>query len=250
VNLNRITPAAVVIALTVGATPAFADSRGHERDDHGRARAEAARPQERGSSEARAVPRAGPREGNAREGNERRDYQRRDDVRRNDGRRDDARREDGRRDDGRWRDGRREYDRRDYDHRDYDRRYYRPYYGYEPRVYVPRPYRPGFSLGFGIFFGHPFPYRYGYLAPPYGYSVGVAYGGVSFGITPGDAAVYVDGNYVGIAATFGGAAQPLALTAGPHRIELQAPGYVPTVFDVNILPGQIIPYQGSLEPGY
>jgi len=239
-NLNRITPAAVVIALTVGATPAFADSRGHERDDRGRARAEAARPQERGSSEARAVPRAGPRDGNAREGNERRDYQRREYDRRDYDRREyDRRKYD-----------RREYDRRDYDHRDYDRRYYRPYYDYEPRVYVPRPYRPGFSLGFGIFFGHPFPYRYGYLAPPYGYSVGVAYGGVSFGITPGDAAVYVDGSYVGIAATFGGAAQPLALTAGPHRIELQAPGYVPTVFDVNILPGQIIPYQGSLEPGY
>ena len=44
--------------------------------------------------------------------------------------------------------------------------------------------------------------------------------------------------------------QPLTLAAGRHSIELQAPGYEPVAFDVDVAPGQVIPYQGALPPGY
>ena len=67
---------------------------------------------------------------------------------------------------------------------------------------------------------------------------------------PGNAAVYVDGNYVGEAINFGDESRPLSLTAGTHRIELDADGYEPVAFDVNIVPGQLLPYQGSLQPAY
>jgi len=49
---------------------------------------------------------------------------------------------------------------------------------------------------------------------------------------------------------FSGAAQPLTLSAGMHRIELQAPGYDPLVFDVNVVPGLVTPYQGGMQPRY
>lgn len=121
------------------------------------------------------------------------------------------------------------------------------------RFYAPRPYRPGFSLGFGIFFGRPFPYRYSYPVSPYGYSTvvpAVAYGGISFEMSPGDADLYVDGDYVGVVDEFDGRAEPLTLAAGRHRIELQAPGYAPMAFDVDVLPGQVIPFQGAMQPAY
>lgn len=121
------------------------------------------------------------------------------------------------------------------------------------RIYQPRPYRSGFSPG--IFFGRPYPYRYAYPypVPAYGYPIvapGAAYGGISFGINPGDADVYVDGEYVGPARDFDGAAPPLTLSAGMHRIEMQAPGFEPLVFDVNVVPGQVMPYQGGMQPRY
>jgi hypothetical protein len=130
-----------------------------------------------------------------------------------------------------------------------------PRYYAAPRIYVPRPYYPGFSVG--IFFGTPYPYRWAYpvyVPVPYGYPAysvppGVAYGGISFGgLTPYDASVFVDGSYVGVASTFDGRRQPLTLAAGRHRIELQAPGYAPIAFDIDVVPGQVIPYQGGL-PG-
>jgi hypothetical protein len=71
-------------------------------------------------------------------------------------------------------------------------------------------------------------------------------GGITFGLDPGDADVYVDDQYVGNARDFSGAAQPLTLAAGMHRIELPAPGYEPVVFDVNVVPGQVVPYQGGM----
>ena len=132
-----------------------------------------------------------------------------------------------------------------------------PRYYAAPLVYVPRPYHSGFSVG--IFFGAPYPYRWGYpvyVPVPYGYPAysvppGVAYGGISFGgLTPYDASVFVDGTYVGVASSFDGRRQPLTLAAGRHRIELQAPGYAPIAFDVDVVPGQVIPYQGGMPQPY
>jgi hypothetical protein len=140
----------------------------------------------------------------------------------------------------------------------YGTRYYGPRF---VRSYAVRPYafRPYTSLGFGFYVGYSVPYTWGYpaYAPEwsYGYpgAVGVVpgpstYGGVSFEVTPNDATVYVDGNFVGATAQFDGSAQPLSLIAGSHRIELRAQGCEPLVFNVDIRPGQVIPYQGDLVP--
>jgi len=72
-------------------------------------------------------------------------------------------------------------------------------------------------------------------------------GGLSFDITPGEAEVIVDGNPVGTVDQFTPTSQPLGLPAGRHRIEVRASGYQTITFDVNIVAGQVIPYQGNLE---
>jgi hypothetical protein len=125
---------------------------------------------------------------------------------------------------------------------------------------VARPYhfRPRLHIGFGLFVGYPVVYPYAYpVAPVYPYGgYGTSYvvpsartfGGISFEITPWDAEVYVDGVYVGTVNMFDGTSQGLTLAAGVHRIELHASGYVPAVFEVDILPGQLIPYRGDLQP--
>jgi len=136
---------------------------------------------------------------------------------------------------------------------------------YVPRVYAPRsfyrPYvfRPRVSIGFGVFAGFPVPYTYSYPYPisVYGYSAPRApvmvtpespyYGGVALEITPFDADVYVDGTYAGRVEDFDGTRQPLTLTAGTHRLEVQAPGYEPMIVDVGVQAGQVIPYRGDLQ---
>jgi hypothetical protein len=145
---------------------------------------------------------------------------------------------------------------------------YAPHYSprvYAPRVYAPhsyyRPYafRPRFSIGFGIYAGYPVPYTYSYPYPVEVYGYGAprevvinpgasAYGGVALDITPPDADVWVDGQYAGKVQDFDGTTQPLTLTPGTHRIEVQAPGYQPMTVDVWIQAGQVVPYRGDLQP--
>jgi hypothetical protein len=139
---------------------------------------------------------------------------------------------------------------------------YRSIAPYRPRFFG-RPYysfRPRLDIGFGLWlgFGVPYPYSWvaGYPPPVYGYYGGAfgivpnapAYGGVSFYVTPTDAAVIVDGQFIGYVSDFGPDAQPLTLTPGTHRIELQAEGYQPMTYDLNVVPGQVIPFQGALQP--
>lgn len=153
---------------------------------------------------------------------------------------------------------------------DNDHRYYgrdNHYYNYAPRYYAPhayivRPYvfRPHVSIGFGIFAGYPVPYAWSYSAPVYVYGyraprapVYIApgaplYGGVALEISPYDADVYVDGNYAGKVSDFDGTMQPLTVIPGTHRIEVQAPGYAPLIFDVTVEGGQVVPYRGDLRP--
>ncbi len=138
---------------------------------------------------------------------------------------------------------------------------YRPYY-------YPRPYyafRRRSPIGFGIWLGYPVPYPYygypyPYTAPESGYAYpppppdsinvtpGQDYGGISFDIVPDNAAIYVDGQYAGIVGDFTPNTQPLTLLPGTHRIEVDAQGYQPIVFDANVPAGQVLPYQG--QPGY
>jgi hypothetical protein len=152
--------------------------------------------------------------------------------------------------------------------------YSRPYYTFRPRA----------RLGFGLWIGYPVAYPYAYPVPvpypqpypvytpaypaaPYGYPAAPAYppayaqpdgavtaapatnvGGLSFEFSPADAAIYVDGQYVGTVSQFTSTSQPLSLNPGRHHVEIQAPGYVPLAFDADIVAGQVVPYQGSLRP--
>lgn len=149
---------------------------------------------------------------------------------------------------------------RSYGYRPYG---YRPYayapYAYRPYGYRPYAFRPRLSIGFGVVVGYPVPYTYAYPypVPVYGYAAPRApvvvgpgssiYGGVSLEMTPDDAAVYVDGAYAGVVHDFDGTRQPLTLAAGTHRIEVQEAGYQPLQFDVTVQAGQVVPYQGQLQ---
>ena len=131
------------------------------------------------------------------------------------------------------------------------------WYGYAP--FHPYYFSPHYSIGFGVYLGYPVPYySYPYPVPVYGYgapygdvTVGpnnVAYGGVALQITPPDAAVYVDGNYAGVASDFDGTRQPLTLVPGAHHIEINQNGFQPLAFDVTVQAGMVTPYQGALQP--
>ena len=130
---------------------------------------------------------------------------------------------------------------------------YRPYYTF----------RPSFHIGFGLYMGYgvPFPYwydPYAYAYDGYGYSEGYGsgystytsrglYGGVSFDITPANANIWVDGVYMGRVNDFSPLQAPLTLRAGLHHIEIAADGLRPLSFDMTVVAGQIIPYQGRLD---
>jgi hypothetical protein len=59
--------------------------------------------------------------------------------------------------------------------------------------------------------------------------------------------VYVDGRYVGNVEQFSPTSQPLGLTTGRHHIQITAPGYRTMQFDTDIVAGEVLPYQGTLE---
>jgi hypothetical protein len=72
-------------------------------------------------------------------------------------------------------------------------------------------------------------------------------GGMSFEITPSDAQVFVDGNYVGTVGQFTPTTQPLGVPSGHHHVEIRDVGYKTMSVDVEIVAGQVIPYQGQME---
>ncbi len=258
-----ITSSAVAAMLAFAATSAFAQ-RNDRSDNRDPGREASRRPGDQRGSQQRAVPRQNAPQANAPRENAPRENAPRENVPRErngrpwqdrgagGGRRQDFRGGGGQ--DFREADRRREFESR----RSFvpwgrpTERFRRPE---SPRFYTPRAYRPGLSLGFGVFFGSP--YRYAFPGPSYGYDYGysrarpgIAYGGISFGISPGDAEVYVDGDYVGIVQDFGYGAQPMTLVAGMHRIELDRRGYEPMAFDVDVVPGQVTPFNGVMRPGY
>lgn len=122
------------------------------------------------------------------------------------------------------------------------------------------------------------PYPYGYL-PQYGYPTSPGYyppqtyggdygagrvvaglstyfmdlgnqnlSGLTFEVFPPTAEIIVDGQYVGIVQDFWADREPLIVVSGTHRIELHASGYRPATFDVALTAGQVVPYQGELQP--
>ena len=64
--------------------------------------------------------------------------------------------------------------------------------------------------------------------------------------TPAEAQVFVDGYFVG---TLGDieAGRPLMIDAGPHRLELRAPGYQSTSVDIRLAPNDTLTYRAALE---
>ncbi len=130
-------------------------------------------------------------------------------------------------------------------------------WGYLAPRDVPRPrafrhdYQSGgypsvyFGLGSGYGYGSPYDGRvYGYSAPIYGSRL--YYGDVRLQVRPRDAAVYVDGYYAGIVDNFDGVFQRLTLPAGPHQIEIEAPGLEPRVFDIYVDPTRTVNLRADL----
>jgi hypothetical protein len=72
-------------------------------------------------------------------------------------------------------------------------------------------------------------------------------GGVSFDITPRNAQVYIDGSFAGIVEDFDAASEPLLLAPGDHYVEIRLAGYRTASMDVTVVPGEVTPYQGTLE---
>ena len=146
---------------------------------------------------------------------------------------------------------------------------YTPYHGRHrhgaPHVYGSYFYFPGystFSVGFGGGYGYASydysrydPYWYGHYGHTYGYNAydwGQRYdyytGSLRLKVQPRFAEVYVDGYYVGLVNDYDGIFQRLRLEEGPHHIEIRDVGFLPLEFEVMILPGETITYEGYLEP--
>ena len=142
------------------------------------------------------------------------------------------------------------------------RPFYRPFYAF----------RPHFNVGFGLFLGYPVAYPWDYVGvypgDPYdAYDPYDQYdpdatapdavvpdegardvGGISLDISPSDATVTVDGSYAGIVDDFSPESAPLTLVPGSHHVVVAKPGYHAMVFDTTIAAGQVLPYQGRMQP--
>ena len=138
------------------------------------------------------------------------------------------------------------------------RSYYYPYYPYYG-------YRPGLTIGFGLF-GYPYYGYYGYPYGAYGYSYGGYYpagygyggyvvprgygaagdGGIRIQGAPRNAEVYVDGYYAGIVDDYDGTFQRLDLEPGSHTIEIRTAGR-PLTYDVNVTPGQTVTIHANVR---
>lgn len=111
-------------------------------------------------------------------------------------------------------------------------------------------FRPQFRLSVGLTMGYPidFPSWYdpymvgtpGYVRPY------MPYGGVSFDVEPRDAELWVDGEYIGRVSDYTSYDPPLTLVAGRHHVELTGRNYQSVAFDITVVAGQVIPYQGTL----
>jgi hypothetical protein len=144
-----------------------------------------------------------------------------------------------------------------------------PTYVYRYPGYYGRYYYPSYAFGLGYFYDPSWydPYYYGGLYgggyPGY-YGGGGGYGGgyqgsgsSSYGegpqgslrlkIKPREAQVYIDGFLVGTIDDFDGVFQKLSVDAGAHRVEIKAPGYEPTTFEVLITPNETVTYKGDLR---
>jgi hypothetical protein len=119
-------------------------------------------------------------------------------------------------------------------------RFDRPWFSFRALVRLPFGLTLGMSTPFPTWYRPYIVGRPGYQAPY------MPYGGVTFDIEPRDAELWVDGEYVGRASDYDYNDPPLTLVAGPHYVELRSRYGQPLAFDITVIPGQVIPYQGSL----
>jgi hypothetical protein len=132
----------------------------------------------------------------------------------------------------------------------------------------------GYGYGYGTYpygaYGYGYPYQnylYGdapgssYGAAPYGAAPPSEYspnpdssavqpsvaGHLRLRVEPATAQIYVDGFYMGTVDEFNGSGD-VNLEAGPHRIEIRAPGYETLTFDVKTEASRTITYRGTLRP--
>jgi len=121
------------------------------------------------------------------------------------------------------------------------------------------PFAPfaGFDFGYRFPFGT-YPYsRYGYPEYPYRFVFPPpgcvtteleGHGSLRIDVPQRQGTVHVDGFYVGVVDDFHGSIEHLNLTPGPHHIELYAPGFETSAFDVNIEAGHLIVYRTPMRP--
>ena len=102
------------------------------------------------------------------------------------------------------------------------------------------------SFGFGGYYdGGWGPYDPWYGGYP---SAGGYTGSIRLKVKPRNAAVYVDGFFVGLVDEFDGIFQRLPIEPGAYTIEIRADGYEPHTFDVRVVPDRTTTYEAELTP--
>lgn len=119
-------------------------------------------------------------------------------------------------------------------------RFSRPWFSFRPLIRLP------FGLTLGVAQAFPSWYRPYIVGRPGYQSPYMPYGGVTFDIEPRDAELWIDGEYIGRASDYSYNDPPLTLVAGSHYVELRSRYGRPLAFDITVIPGQVIPYQGTL----
>jgi len=102
---------------------------------------------------------------------------------------------------------------------------------------------PYWGFGWGFDYGY-----YGSYGPYYADDYSDELGSVRLKVRPRDAAVHVDGYYVGIVDEFDGAFQRLKVEVGPHVITVKKPGFVPLEFKVRVVYDHTLTLDGELMP--
>jgi PEGA domain len=110
-----------------------------------------------------------------------------------------------------------------------------------PHTYVPRPFPP-FYPGYGYA-----PYMVAPDTRDVMRHMQVQDGYLHLQMQPVTAQVHVDGMYMGTVDDFRRLIPGHPLEAGPHRIEVRAPGYTTATFDVRVRPNETISYRTDLE---
>jgi hypothetical protein len=110
------------------------------------------------------------------------------------------------------------------------------------------PFWPGYGFGYSSYGYGPGPVSFypGYGDAPDPFDRLGPTGSIRLNVEPVRGDVYVDGYFAGVVDDFDGHFQHLDLTAGPHHIEIIAPGYETLVVDVTIQPHHKLDYRGAL----